>query len=552
MKQENTNSMLDALFQQARNAEPVFSEKDMEQLFSQHSTPNEIMHDTQFTSSLTTTGKVIITKGIVMMSTLGLGIASAFTYYLLSSTTPVATERPIASNTTPPKEIAAAAPTISEPLANASSQATYVDDTLKRQRRIVIIKKDGIDPSKVSINQPSIHPVVSNSEQMDKGMLKDINVAGITPKELSLNQLTDLGIETDLDGGITFYQRDKETSKVIKLTLLPQNGITLPINIRDEEIQNKTIPSFAPRIVTTVEGRKRLMQFSSENVASHFGDLFPDSAKARASVMISKNESNNGSDFAAQSTSEITNADGTKRMVQVNRVVRTIQKDSAGITTDKLNIDSMLNALGIDPAKAHGNVKIQVTVNDEGMKKMAHPDIVSDSMAVERIVNSISDKINPESWPEIMKNIVAKVQEEAPDPNLLVPVLVKNTSSSAKNDLIFWYEPSDIQPYLAHNAAEDATASIRAPHGAISELSIYPNPARSEASVKYNLKDARTVSFAIHNLLGQKVQEVQTMPANAGSGEVSVNVSSLEPGLYLLVLSTDKGEQMIKRLVVER
>lgn len=229
------------------------------------------------------------------------------------------------------------------------------------------------------------------------------------------------------------------------------------------------------------------------------------------------------------------------------------------VKANGIDIDSLLRAQGIDPSKVKGKVEVKMTVDDADIKNNIEKDIEKKVSNADGSINEEKLKIMADSigavlginFPE-MVNSVVRIVQNAPDPKNLIPVLIKNDKGTKANELIFWYEPADVQALVNSGNANQASLEVKAPHGAINELSIYPNPARNEASVKFNLKDARTVSFAIHNLLGQKVQEVQTIPANAGSGEVSVNVSSLEPGLYLLVLSTDKGEQMIKRLVVER
>ena len=73
---------------------------------------------------------------------------------------------------------------------------------------------------------------------------------------------------------------------------------------------------------------------------------------------------------------------------------------------------------------------------------------------------------------------------------------------------------------------------------------IYPNPARGSFTVK-NRKDQQ-LYLEMYNLFGQRVKAVSF------TGEVEINISGLQKGLYILSFRTISGEQsLVERLVVE-
>lgn len=79
-------------------------------------------------------------------------------------------------------------------------------------------------------------------------------------------------------------------------------------------------------------------------------------------------------------------------------------------------------------------------------------------------------------------------------------------------------------------------------------LSIYPNPANTYTEVKFNLKDETKATISLYNLLGE---EVLSQPATIVSGNVSdrLQVGSLQKGIYLLKISSEKGS-LARKLVI--
>ena len=161
---------------------------------------------------------------------------------------------------------------------------------------------------------------------------------------------------------------------------------------------------------------------------------------------------------------------------------------------------------------------------------------------------------------EHIKDAEKIMQERCSELNHLVPILVRSATKEnySKEDnityddgLIFWYDPHDpITKVLP--LAENKTENIE-PVSVINQPIIYPNPAHSNVAVHFSLPEPRTLAFSIHDLLGKRVMEAGSINApNAGSYEKELNISELPSGVYLLVITTDKGEQFTERLAIEK
>ena len=149
----------------------------------------------------------------------------------------------------------------------------------------------------------------------------------------------------------------------------------------------------------------------------------------------------------------------------------------------------------------------------------------------------------------------------------LVPVLVrKSTSEHVDNTegvtyddgLIFWYDPGkDFTDAVPEATAEVEKSTPAVQHQAVNSVvnttSIFPNPAREKTMIRFSLSEPREVVFSIHDLLGKRVAESGNMTGST-SGEYvhEIDVRDLKAGVYLIVLSTDKGEQSIQRLVIDK
>lgn len=78
-------------------------------------------------------------------------------------------------------------------------------------------------------------------------------------------------------------------------------------------------------------------------------------------------------------------------------------------------------------------------------------------------------------------------------------------------------------------------------------VSVYPNPATSNATVDFNISEANNVSVVVSNLVGQTVMTENLGQLNAGQHNYSLDVAGLNSGMYLITITA--GESKITKQV---
>ncbi|MBM2814350.1 MAG: Peptidase [Ignavibacteria bacterium] len=88
--------------------------------------------------------------------------------------------------------------------------------------------------------------------------------------------------------------------------------------------------------------------------------------------------------------------------------------------------------------------------------------------------------------------------------------------------------------------------------GAIENLELFPNPATSKVTVKFNLNENRNASIALYDVSGRIIAELAPNRKLAkGTLEETFMLPNIPPGIYLISIKTDNAEQAVQRLVVE-
>ncbi len=147
----------------------------------------------------------------------------------------------------------------------------------------------------------------------------------------------------------------------------------------------------------------------------------------------------------------------------------------------------------------------------------------------------------------------------------LIPILFpesENTDSIGPRDLIFWYQPTPeflaALPDSARQIAEqmiggtgNTNAVVAQEHGAIENAIAFPNPSSGRFTLKLSLRGERNLTFTLRNLLGQAVAP----PVEAhvsGDSQQPLDFGSVGEGVYLLDITSDKGERYLERIVIAR
>lgn len=167
--------------------------------------------------------------------------------------------------------------------------------------------------------------------------------------------------------------------------------------------------------------------------------------------------------------------------------------------------------------------------------------------------------------------------------NKLIPIKyiikTKNTNSQTKEEgFILWFDANEellkhlplrisnslkeeinaaknTQDFCENNpkAGEDTYMDVwRQCSGSIKNLTIYPNPSKNNINIRYKLTENRNCTIALYDLNGQELQILSGFK-NKTSGEWtdSFVLNDIAPGMYLIAITTDHGEQAVQRLIIE-
>ncbi len=177
--------------------------------------------------------------------------------------------------------------------------------------------------------------------------------------------------------------------------------------------------------------------------------------------------------------------------------------------------------------------------------------------------SSVTGVTVPIFEPSLVTDGIGRKRVFAGDSNYseLVPILLRAGTPSdtiGATDLIFWYKPtpefladlSDSARAIAQSLASvNGGTNTTKVHGSIQQAAVFPNPSKGNLSVQLTLGGARTLTFTLRNLLGQ--QAAPSVQARMdGTGEQSLDFSTVPEGVYLLDISSDQGERYIERVVI--
>lgn len=85
----------------------------------------------------------------------------------------------------------------------------------------------------------------------------------------------------------------------------------------------------------------------------------------------------------------------------------------------------------------------------------------------------------------------------------------------------------------------------------IETIEVFPNPSSNACFLKFNLKQSKTLSVHIYNMLGEKVQTVYKDIYEEGEHEIELNTDDLANGMYIVQLN-DGTRAMNKSLVISK
>ena len=143
------------------------------------------------------------------------------------------------------------------------------------------------------------------------------------------------------------------------------------------------------------------------------------------------------------------------------------------------------------------------------------------------------------------------------NPFIGIAVDTANTSTPDRNWVFSggWYKAVN---WIFADASWGITAyfapyvtSVAEENTVFSSVEVFPQPASSEATISYDLKENSIVSISVYNQVGEKALENVVNNENQSAGNYSVKfpVSELAGGIYFVRLESN-GAQIVKKLVV--
>lgn len=109
------------------------------------------------------------------------------------------------------------------------------------------------------------------------------------------------------------------------------------------------------------------------------------------------------------------------------------------------------------------------------------------------------------------------------------------------------------QPEAKAGGVTSLQETWRETNGAVETTGVFPNPTSDGgATMSFTLAQDRNVSISLHDLTGAKVLDlVRNSPRKAGTGQLAFTLPGITPGMYLVTLTTDRGERAVQRLIVQ-
>ncbi len=442
-------------------------------------------------------------------------------------------------------------------IVNLLTPSTVIHQTA--QQKINTPKIESPSASSVSIQQfqslrhdPTHRKTISPIPVVDTDSeaYRPVNLEGIIPIPIEEEFLPKLGIRTDTSGDLTFYNRATYSCQVESHTLLSNEEVNSGFSISDTN--DVRVMSSAPRMITDRSGKLRFLRFEVRSFS-----------KSNVRALFQINDSSNTEDGMA----EVTFGQGGPFLMvqQEGDSLRALRhhsnQPSVEIGNGKVGVD-VTNGRATATSHADGTVSV-VPQPNKVQSTNSKISIASEQFGV--ITNSVvnrgtsplavqlNDDARKSKWDSNFSSVLKDVRDEQRDANHLIPVLIRNTKGGKTNEVIMWYDPSPELTAILPEITQSSSVAPKNPPGALKELTISPNPAGNSTTIHYTLSEERNVRFTLYTLVGERVLQItRSKHCAGGTGTEPVNLSSIRTGLYLLVATTDKGEQLTQRLVVEK
>lgn len=162
---------------------------------------------------------------------------------------------------------------------------------------------------------------------------------------------------------------------------------------------------------------------------------------------------------------------------------------------------------------------------------------------VRRVEQTVNGKVETVEWFKPTGDLISLLPER-----YRVPIMLElNLLSEVQRGCI---TPSEACRSLPH--AQSYFDMCRLDASRIKDIAISPNPARTAALCTIDLRYGATVHLAAYTTSGVYVTDLtDPVTLDPGVHEISVPLNGVAPGMYLITTTTQDGEHVVRRLIVE-
>ncbi len=135
------------------------------------------------------------------------------------------------------------------------------------------------------------------------------------------------------------------------------------------------------------------------------------------------------------------------------------------------------------------------------------------------------------------------------DPDL---ELIKMLPEKYHEQLIAQYELIENNNYCEPVKAGEETYFdiLQSCSGGLKNLNAYPNPTDGALNVNFILEESCKVNLSLHEVSGEKIKNlIANKQYNAGNIEEFFDISDLPSGMYVIIITNDKGDQVLQRII---
>jgi hypothetical protein len=109
---------------------------------------------------------------------------------------------------------------------------------------------------------------------------------------------------------------------------------------------------------------------------------------------------------------------------------------------------------------------------------------------------------------------------------------------------------SNARQYIYPDSARKGLlAGVAEINSSLNSVSLYPNPAKGNTTLSYNLSSTSPVTISVYSVDGRCVSKVFSGEQTIGNHTLNMSIDNLTAGIYLLKIDAN-GEQTVKKLVV--